>query len=61
LKTMNVHRRCSHCGTLVPLEAERCPRCGRPVPQVVNTGNVTAVLIVLSAIALVVVTYMLAK
>jgi hypothetical protein len=31
------------------------------VPQVVNTGNVTAVLIVLSAIALVVVTYMLAK
>jgi hypothetical protein len=58
---MDEHRPCPNCGYLVPLDAEGCPRCGRAVPPVVNTGSVTAVLIVLSAIALVIVTVLLAK
>ena len=58
---MNEHRPCPHCGYLVPLDAEGCPRCGRAVPPVVNTGSITAVLIVLSAIALVLLTVLLAK
>jgi len=58
---MDEHRPCPHCGFLVPLDAEGCPRCGRTVPPAVNTGSITAVLIVLSAIALVIVTVLLAK